>query len=416
MINLIAAKPDRRRSQGIIALLLLLAACSGVASKDSPTAPPTPVLTTMTVSLSADSISLGQTATATAAGFDQYSASISVGNVVWSSGSGAVTVNTNGVVTGVASGATVIIATSGSTQGQRGIRVYVPQARSVTIVPTSVTLDVGQSQAVTANVRDAAGNSIVGKTVTWLTSDATIVGGAINGNSATLQAVAAGSANVTASVDGIVATLPVTVRITTPKPVASVVITPTSATVGVGATVSMIATLRDAQGNIVTGRSASWTSSNLLVANGTILGNVAAITGLAVGVATITVTSEGIVGSAIVTVVSTGAGPILLSCTVMAGGVIYAQDGVYLGRLTNQFDSQSIQNWFGSFGSQFSSTSIYNAVSPYGSQFGAYSAYNKSTDTPPILFVGSVAAAYVSKNTLMTPRVDPDALKFCSFP
>ena len=100
----------------------------------------------------------------------------------------------------------------------------------------------------------------------------------------------------------------------------------------------------------------------------------------------------------------------------MSGAVIYAQDGVYLGSLTNQFDSQSALNGRGSFGSQFSSTSIYNAVSPYGSQFGAYSAYNHSTNTPPILFVGTVAAAYISKNTSKTPRVDPDALKFCSFP
>ena len=397
-------------------MLLLLAACSGVGSKDSPTAPPAPVLTSITVSLSVDSISLSQTATATAAGFDQYSASISVGNVVWSSGSGLVTVSATGVVSGVAPGATVIIATSGTTQGQRGIRVYIPQVRSIDIAPTSVTLDVGQSLSVTANALDAAGNSVVGKIITWLSSDATIVGGAMRVNSATLLAVAAGSAIVSASVDGIVASIPVTVRTTAPKPVASVVITPTAGIVAVGDTLPMIATLRDAQGIIVSGRFTSLTSSNLLVANGTISGNVAAIAGLAVGVSTITVTSEGNVASAIVTVVATGAGPILVSCTGTPNAVIYAQDGVYLGSLTNPFDSQSILNWRGSFGSQFSSTSIYNTVSQYGSKVGAYSAYNPSTNTPPILFVGSMVATYVSKNTFKTPRVDPDAFKFCNYP
>jgi hypothetical protein len=115
-------------------------------------------------------------------------------------------------------------------------------------------------------------------------------------------------------------------------------------------------------------------------------------------------------------VASSGGGTISLTCGGVAGGVIYAPNGVYLGRLTNQFDSQSILNTFGSYGSQFSSTSMYNTFSQYGSPFGSYSAYNQFTNSPPILYVGNVAAAYVTKNTFKTPRVDPDALRACSFP
>ena len=97
-------------------------------------------------------------------------------------------------------------------------------------------------------------------------------------------------------------------------------------------------------------------------------------------------------------------------------GQVFGADGQYLGRLTNQFDSQSILNTFGQYGSQFSSTSMYNTFSSYGSAFSSLSAYNTLASSPPLLFVGSQFAAYVSKNTIKTPRVDPDALHACAFP
>jgi hypothetical protein len=59
---------------------------------------------------------------------------------------------------------------------------------------------------------------------------------------------------------------------------------------------------------------------------------------------------------------------------------------------------------------------MYNQFSQYGSQFGSLSAYSEFTSTPPQLYVGGRFAAYVTKNTFRTPRVDPDALRSCSFP
>jgi uncharacterized protein YjdB len=295
------------------------------------------------------------------------------------------------------------------------LEVQAPVA-SVTFAPPNVTLDIGETATVTATVLDAFGHSVPNKTVQWLTSDASIVGGTVNGNSATLQGAGAGSATVTASVDGIIGNLPVTVRVTAPKPVASVTVTPASAAIAVGATLPMVATLRDAQGNVLTNRVVSWFSSNLSIANGVVDGNIAVIQGLSVGVVTISATSEGITGSSTVTVVAAGGTPIPLTCAGVAGGQIYAQNGQYLGRLTNQFDSQSILNTFGSYGSQFSSTSIYNTFSQYGSQFSSLSAYNPFTSTPPQLYVSGQFAAYVTKNTIKTPRIDPDALRSCIFP
>ncbi len=360
--------------------------------------------------------SLGATQQLTSTVRDSRSQTISNATVTWVSSSAQVaTVSSTGLVTAIASGAATITATSGSATGTASVTVQ-PVA-TVSISPTSLTLDVGQTATITATVRDASGNAMADKTVTWATSDASVVGGTVNGNTATLVAAGAGSASVTATVDGIVGTLPVTVRTTAPKPVASVVVTPSTVTLVVGAKVILIATLRDAQGNVLTGRTVSWTSSNLQVANGTVSGNTVEVTGGTVGTATVFATSEGVSGSSVVTVISSGGGGgVSLTCAGVAGGVILAQDGTYLGKLSNRFDTQSILNTFGSYGSQFSSTSIYNQFSQYGSQFAPYSAYNEFSTKPPILYVNNAAVAYISKNTFKTPRIDPDVLKACTFP
>lgn len=81
-------------------------------------------------------------------------------------------------------------------------------------------------------------------------------------------------------------------------PVASVAISPSSATVAVGATQQCSATLRDAQGNTLTGRTVTWTSSNTGVATVSATG-LATVTGS--GTATITATSEGVSGTASIT-------------------------------------------------------------------------------------------------------------------
>lgn len=291
-----------------------------------------------------------------------------------------------------------------------------PTVASIVIAPSPVDLEVGETISVTATVRDGDGNPMSSKTVRWRTSDATVVGGLVNGNTAMLEGIGPGSATVTADVDGVTGTLPVTVHQTTPKPVASVMLSPASSTIALGATLPIVATLRDAQGRVLTGRVVTWTTSDPNVATGVSEGNVAVVQGVGVGVAIIRATSEGVSGDAIVTVVSSGGTPIPLTCLGLAGGVIFAQDGEYLGRLTNRFDSESILNPFGPHGSEFSSRSIYNPYGRYGSPFSNLSAYNEFTSTPPQLYVSAQFAAYVTKNTFRTPRVDPDALRSCDFP
>jgi hypothetical protein len=104
-------------------------------------------------------------------------------------------------------------------------------------------------------------------------------------------------------------------------------------------------------------------------------------------------------------------------CAAIAGASLYADDGkwTYLGRLTNQFDSQSIYNQFGTYGSQFSSLSVYNEFGQYGSPYGQYSAFNPYANHPPILVKNDVALAYFTVNTFKTPYVHPQFAQTCGF-
>jgi uncharacterized protein YjdB len=87
-----------------------------------------------------------------------------------------------------------------------------------------------------------------------------------------------------------------------PAPVAGVSVNPASTTLSVGATQPLIATLRDAAGNALTGRTVAWSSSDQSIASVSSLGVVAAI---APGNATITASSEGKSGTAVIAVLGT---------------------------------------------------------------------------------------------------------------
>ncbi len=105
------------------------------------------------------------------------------------------------------------------------------------------------------------------------------------------------------------------------------------------------------------------------------------------------------------------------TCTALARASVVAEDQTYLDRLTNKYDSESILNIFGSYGSEFSSTSIYNTTyGRYGSRYSSYSAFNSHTSTPPMVYVGTTAVAYVTKNTAKMFRLDPDTLRGYNFP
>jgi uncharacterized protein YjdB len=214
--------------------------------------------------------------------------------VTWTSSNPAVaTVNSSGLVTAVAAGTVTITATCEGKSGTATITVTTVPVASVTVAPSSANLQVSQTVQLTATPKDASGNPLSGRVVTWATSSAAV---ATVSGSGLVTAVAAGTATITATSEGQSGTAAITV---TSVPVASVVVTPASATVPAGSSVQLTATPEDASGNPLAGRVVTWASSNTAVA--TVSGS-GFVTGVAQGAATITATSEGKNGTAAITV------------------------------------------------------------------------------------------------------------------
>lgn len=84
------------------------------------------------------------------------------------------------------------------------------------------------------------------------------------------------------------------------EPVASVVVSPPTGSVGIGETLQLTATAKDAKGNVLSGRSFTWSSSQESAAT---VNSSGLATGVSEGTATITATCEGRSGSAAVSVV-----------------------------------------------------------------------------------------------------------------
>src|SRR5207253_11222040 len=100
--------------------------------------------------------------------------------------------------------------------------------------------------------RDAGGTPLSGRTVTWSSSNTAV---ATVSNSGLVSAVTPGSATITAASEGKSGTSSVTV---TNVPVATVEVTPPSASVQAGQTVQLTATPRDGAGDQPSGRTAPW--------------------------------------------------------------------------------------------------------------------------------------------------------------
>jgi uncharacterized protein YjdB len=371
------------------------------------------------VSPATASVTVGQTVQLTATPQDGSGNPLSGRVVTWASSNAAVaTVSVNGLVTGATAGSAILTATSEGQSGTATVTVTVVPVVSVTVSPTAANVQVGQATQLAATPRDASGNPLSGRVVTWATSNAAVATVDVNG---LVTGATAGSATITATSEGksgtaaITVTAPaanpgavtnLTVASVTPNsvtlsftevtdgtgqpasydirwaagglswasatsvaqgtctvpvagtaigatrsctvlglaastgyqfqlvafrgtlnvnavfgalsnvasgttagstaPVASVTVSPASVSLVVGGTQALTATLRDANGNILTGRTVTWVSSAPLVASVTGGG---VVSGLVVGSATLTATSEGQSGTAAVTVATGGGNP-----------------------------------------------------------------------------------------------------------
>lgn len=175
-----------------------------------------------------------------------------------------------------------------------------PVVTTVTVLPSPASVVAGATVALTATVRDQQGNVMTGQTVTWSTNN---TAAATVGSSGVVSGVAAGSATITATSSGKSGTSNVTVTASPPPPpvVTTVTVAPTSASIVAGGTVSLTATVRDQQGNAMTGQPVTWSTNNSAAAT---VNSAGVVTGVAAGSATITATSSGKTGTSDITVTS----------------------------------------------------------------------------------------------------------------
>ncbi len=261
--------------------------------------PPAPVAS-VTVTPPTAEVQVGGTVQLTATPRDAAGNPLTGRTVTWESTAPAVaTVDASGLVTAVAPGTTTIRATSEGRTGTSTITVTAPPpapVASVSVTPPTGELDPGGTLQLTATPRDAAGNPLTGRQVTW---ESSAPGIATVDASGRVTAVAPGTATIRATSEGRTGTATVTVRTPPPTPVATVTVTPANPQLDTGQTVRLTATVRDAAGNVLTGRTVTWTSANTNVATVDATGLVTAVRK---GRVTITATVDGVMGTSVVEV------------------------------------------------------------------------------------------------------------------
>ena len=236
---------------------------------------------TVSVSLSPTSIQVEQTSQATAT---VLPANTTDKSVTWTSENTAVaTVNASGVITGVAPGTAIIRArcvadNTVTATATITVTAIPPSTVSVSLLPTSI--QVGQTSQATATVLPA---NATDKSVTW-TSENTAV--ATVNASGVITGVAPGTAIIRARCvadNTVTATATITVN---PTAVESISVSPTSAIIVVGQTVTATPTILPPD---ATNKTVTWESSNIAIATVTPNGLISAISS---GTVTITVISN----------------------------------------------------------------------------------------------------------------------------
>jgi len=173
-----------------------------------------------------------------------------------------------------------------------------PAVASIEISGLPGIMRVGKGAQLTAAVFDAKHTALVGRTVTWSTSDTAIA--TADAATGLVTAIAPGSATISVAVDGVKQSLSLIVL---PAPVSFVVVTVDSTSLQINETAQATAVTLDDDGNMLTGRPLTWASSNFAVASISALG---VVTAIRPGTTSISASAEGASGPAVQLTVTRG--------------------------------------------------------------------------------------------------------------
>jgi uncharacterized protein YjdB len=146
------------------------------------------------------SIYVGQTAQLEVTLRDVIGGTLTGRTVTWSSSAPSIaTITPLGLVTAVAPGTATLTVTAESRSVPVTATIALVPVASATVTPSSANLSVGQTQQLSVQARDSAGNVLTGRPVTWMTSTPSV---ATVSSTGTVSAIAVGTATISASVGG----------------------------------------------------------------------------------------------------------------------------------------------------------------------------------------------------------------------
>jgi uncharacterized protein YjdB len=183
-----------RRACGAI----LLAALVGVAAcgDDGPTGP-VPVATVL-VTPSPAILPVGEALLLSATTQDQAGNTLTGRTVTWTSANASIATVTSGNLIGIAEGTTTVAAVSEGAVGSVPVTVSPARVASVDVRPTNASVLLGETLQMTATPRSSAGTPLVGRSVTWSTSDPLVATVSASG---LVEGVSGGPVTITATVE-----------------------------------------------------------------------------------------------------------------------------------------------------------------------------------------------------------------------
>jgi uncharacterized protein YjdB len=251
---------------------------------------------TVTVQPSSTSLAIGATLPLQATARDADGNVLAGRRIFFASNDESVaTVTSDGVVTARAIGTAQIAASSEGQSAIAVVNVTLRPVATVTVLPNTAQTTVGGTVQLSAATFDSDGNLLSNRTVLWSSGNTNVATVDAQGQ---VQGRGVGSATISAISEGKIGTATVNVTLV---PVWSVTVSPTSFTLHPGEQTQLTATLRDAAGNVLTGRTVSWSSDAPSIAS---VSQAGLVTAAAVGNAVITASAEGKSATAAITVVA----------------------------------------------------------------------------------------------------------------
>ncbi len=218
---------------------------------DSTTPEPTPA--SVTVTLAAVTLDPGDSTQATVTASDASGNPVSAASPSFTTSNGSVaTVSPSGRVRAMSDGSASVVASVRGVSGSAPLTVYTSVA-TVGVASTRTTIEADDTTRLTVTLASAKGATISGRTVTYTSSNASVATVSAAG---LVQGVSAGTADITASVEGKSGAITVTIQPRTFALRAS----QDSVRLLSQAQVDLTADALDAGGNVIAGRTVTWTS------------------------------------------------------------------------------------------------------------------------------------------------------------